>query len=194
MIYYIFAMWLKSHVSTNFSLLKKLNQMPKVLPNRSSKTLPAANMTAIEGAVQIIIDNLGTPIAITDADYDPLAKLGDTTKLVCDDVLKVAEENPSYLEDEQPLEEVNKDKTYNEQMVRIVQLLSKPFGIATREAGVSGAEYRNAMFNYEGNVKGKVAKGSSEAQLVLDKLNRVDRRTKPKAVTTPTDAAAKKAK
>jgi hypothetical protein len=80
--------------------------MPRILPNRSSKTLTTANMAAIGGAVQIILDNLGMPIAITDADYDPLAKLGDTTKLVCDDVLEVAEENPSYLEAEQPLEEV----------------------------------------------------------------------------------------
>ena len=159
--------------------------MPKILPNRSSKTLPAANLEAIKGAIQIIIDNLGTPIAITDADYDPLAKIGDTIKLVCDDVLKVAEENPSYLEAEQPLEEVHKDKTYNEQMTEVVKLLSKPLGIATREAGVSGAEYRNAMSNYEGNVKGKVTKGSTDAQLVLDKLNRVDRRTKPKTPPTP---------
>jgi hypothetical protein len=159
--------------------------MPKILPNRSSKTLPAANMEAIKGAVQIIIDNLGTPIAITDADYDPLSKLGETTKFVCDDVFMVAEDNPSYLEDEQPLEEVQKDKTYYEQMTEVLKLLNKPVGIATREAGVSGAEYRNAIFNYEGNVKGKVARGSTEAQLVLDKLNRIDRRTKPKAPPPP---------
>ncbi len=162
--------------------------MPKILPNRSSKTLAAANMEAIEAAIQTIIDNLGTPIAITDADYDPLAKIGDTTKLVCDDVLKVAEENPSYLEAEQPLEEVHKDKTYNEQMAEVVKLLTKPLNIATREAGVSGAEYRNAIANFEGNVKGKVTKGSTDAQLVLDKLNRVDRRTKPKAPPTPPTA------
>ena len=163
--------------------------MPKILPNRISKTMPAANLEAIKGAVQIIIDNLGTPIAITDADYDSLAKIGDTTKLVCDDVLEVAEENPSYLETEQPLEEVQKDKTYNEQMTEVLKLLSKPVGIATREAGVSGAEYRNAIFNYEGNVKGKVAKGLTDAQLVLDKLNRIDRRTKPKP-PPPTKPAA----
>ncbi len=160
--------------------------MPKILPNRSSKTLPAANLEAIKGAVKIIVDNLGTPIAITDADYDPLAKIGETTKLVCDDVFNVAEENPSYLEDEQPLEEVQKDKTYYEQMAEVLKLLSKPVGIATREAGVSGAEYRNAIFNYEGNVKSKVNRGSTEAQLVLDMLNRVDRRTKPKAPPSPT--------
>lgn len=160
--------------------------MPKILPNRSSKTLPAANLEAIKGAILIILENLGVPIAITDADYDPLAKLGDTTKLVCDDVLKVVEKDPSYLEAEQPLEEVQKDKTYNEQMTEVVGLLLEPLGIATREAGVSGAEYRNAIHNYEGNVKGKVAKGSTEAQLVLDKLNRVDRRIKPKAAATPT--------
>jgi hypothetical protein len=159
--------------------------MPKILLNRSSKTLPAANMEAIKGAVQIIIDNLGTPIAIIDADYDPLSKLGETTKLVCDDVLEVAEENPTYLEDEQPLEEVQKDKTYYEQMTEVLKLLNKPVGIATREAGVSGAEYRNAIANYEGNVKGKVSRGSTEAQLVLDKLNRIDRRTKPKAPPPP---------
>ncbi|MBL7813553.1 MAG: hypothetical protein JNL70_01015 [Saprospiraceae bacterium] len=155
--------------------------MPRILPNRSSKTLPAANLEAIKGAVQTIIDNLGTPIAITDAEYDPLAKLGEVTKLVCDDVLLVAQDNPSYLEDEQPLEEVHKDKTYNEQMTEVLKLLSKPVEIALREAGVSGAEYRNAMHNYEGNVKGKVNKGSTDAQLVLDRLNRIDRRTKPKS-------------
>ena len=170
--------------------------MPKILPNRSSKTLPAANLEAIKGAVKVILENLGLPIAITDADYDALAKLGNTSKLVCDDVLKVVEKDPSYLEAEQPLEEVQKDKTYNEQMTEVVNLILEPLGIATREAGVSGAEYRNAMSNYEGNVKGKVAKGVSEAQLVLDKLNRVDRRIKPKAATTtPTDTpTAKKSK
>jgi hypothetical protein len=170
--------------------------MPKILPNRSSKTLPAANLEAIKGAVKVILENLGLPIAITDADYDALAKLGNTSKLVCDDVLKVVEKDPSYLEAEQPLEEVQKDKTYNEQMTEVVNLILEPLGIATREAGVSGAEYRNAMSNYEGNVKGKVAKGVSEAQLVLDKLNRVDRRIKPKAATTtPTDTPpAKKSK
>lgn len=172
--------------------------MPKILSNRSSKTLTPENMTAIKAAVQIILDNLGTPIAITDADYDTLAKLGDTSKLVCDDVLKVVEENPSYLEAEQPLEEVYKDKTYNEQMTEVVKLLNKPVAIAIREGGVSGAEYRNGIHNYEGNVKSKVAKGSTEAQFTLDKLNRIDRRTKPKVATTtttPTDeSTAKKSK
>ena len=98
--------------------------MPKILLNRSSKTLSAANMEAIEAAIQTILDNLGVPIAITDADYDPLPKLGNTTKLVCDDVLKIVEEHTSYLETEQPLEEVYKDKTYNEQMTEVVKLLS----------------------------------------------------------------------
>ena len=160
--------------------------MPKILPNRSSKTLTAENMEAIKAAIQTIIDNLGTPIAITDAEYDPLLKLGDVTKPVCDDILKIAEEHPSYLEEEQPIGEVHKDKTYNEQMATVAKWLSKPTGIVVREGGVSGAEFRNAMTNYEGNVKGKVAKGSTDAQLVLDKLNRVDRRTKPKVATTPT--------
>jgi hypothetical protein len=74
-------------------------------------------------------------------------------------------------------------------MTEVLRLLSKPVGIATRDGGVSGAEYRNAMFNYEGNVKGKVARGSTDAQLVLDKLNRIDRRTKPKAPPKPPAAS-----
>jgi hypothetical protein len=159
--------------------------MPKILPNRSSKTLTAENMAAIKGAVQTILENLGIPIAITDADYDGLAKMGDTTKLVCDDVLKVAEGNPSYLEAEQPLPEIYKDQTYNEQTTTVVKWLSEPLSIALREAGISGAEFRNAMLNYEGNVKDKVKRGSMEAQLVLDKLNRIDRRTTPKAPPPP---------
>lgn len=159
--------------------------MPKILPNRSSKIVPAENMDAIKVAIQVIIDNLGTQIAITDADYDPLPKLGLTSKLVCDDVLKIAEDSPSYLETEQPIEEVYKDKTYNEQVSLILKWLGKPLAIATREAGVSGAEYRNAMLNFEDNVKAKVGKGVAEAQLVLDKLNRVDRRLKPKAPPSP---------
>ena len=168
--------------------------MPKILPNRSSKTLPAANVEAIEAAIQIIMDNLGTPIAITDDDYKALYKIANTTKLVCDDVLAIAQVNPSYLEAEQPLEEIHKDKTYHEQMTKILKSLDDAVKIATREAGVSGAEYRNALLNFEDNVKVKVKKGNMEAQIVQDKLNRVDRRTTP-ATTTPTEAQiAKKAK
>lgn len=158
--------------------------MPKILENRSSKTLPAANLVAIKGAVQTIVDNLIPLVVITDDDYKALAKLGDVLKPICDEVLKVVEEAPNYLEDEQPVEEIHKDKTYYEQMAEILKLLSDVVFMVEREMGTCGAEYRNAIHNYEGNVKAKVKKGSSAAQLILDKLNRIDRGEKA-APSTP---------
>ena len=161
--------------------------MPKILPNRSSKTLTAANLEAIKGAIQTIIENLGEPIVITDDDFNALARMGETLKTVCDAVLEVAIDDPSYLEDEQPLEEVQKDKTFHEQMDDVRKLVKKVTFILDREQGVCGAEYRNAIGNYEANVKAKVNKGSEKAQLVLDKLKRIDSGTKP---TTPVSATA----
>lgn len=167
--------------------------MPKILPNRSSKTLPATNVAAIKAAIQTLIDNLGDRVVITDDEYNALAKLGDILKPICDKVLEVVEEEPNYLEAEQPLEEVYKDKTYNEQMTELLKLLYNVVFIYEREQGTSGAEYRNSIANFEGNVKDKVKKGSSSAQLTLDKLNRIDRGTKASAAPTATapTAAAK---
>ena len=152
--------------------------MPKILPNRSSKTLTAANVAAIQAAVQTILTNLGDLIVITDEDYKGLAKLGEVLKPICDAVLKVAKEDPSYLEEEDTIEEVEKDKTYFEQIDDIKKMLKDISFVLDREQGVCGAEYRNALGNYEVNVKTKVNKGSKAAQLTLDKLNRIDRGTK----------------
>lgn len=155
--------------------------MPKILPNRSSKTLTEAQVTAAKAAIQTVIDIIGTPIVITDDDYKVLAKMGDVLKPICDKVFEIAEENSSYLEDEQPVAEVQKDKTYFEQTTDILSSLYNAVFMYEREQGTSGAEYRNAMANYEENVKAKVKKGNAPAaQLVLDKLNRIDRGAKPK--------------
>lgn len=155
--------------------------MPKILPNRISKTLSEADVVAAKAAIKVLTDILGTPVAITDDDYKVLAKMGDVLKPICDNVFKIAEANPSYLEDEQPVEEIQKDKTYFEQLSEILEPLKEVKSLYEREQGTTGAEYRNATSNYEGNVKAKVVKGNApEAQLVLDKLNRIDRGTKPK--------------
>jgi hypothetical protein len=162
--------------------------MPKILPNRSSKTLTAENMEAIKGALQVLVDNLGVRIVITDDEYKGLAKLGDFLKPICDSVFAIAQQDPTYLEDEQSVEEVQKDKVYNEQTADVLKSLYEVVFLYERENGTSGAEYRNAISNYEGNVKDKVKKGSSTAQLTLDKLNRIDRGTRvspPSPPTTP---------
>jgi hypothetical protein len=162
--------------------------MAKILPNRISKTLSEGNVTAAKDAIKILIDILGTPVAISDDDYKALAKLGDVLKPVCDKVLLVAKEEPSYLEEEQPVEEIEKDKAYFEQLTEILKPLYNAVFLYEREQSTTGAEYRNAIHNYEGNVKAKVSRGSSSAQLTLDKLNRIDRGTKPspsKSSTTP---------
>jgi hypothetical protein len=166
--------------------------MPKILPNRSSKTLSAANMEAIKAAIQVILNNIGIRIIITDDDYKSLAKLADILKAICDNVFEVVQEDPSYLEDEQPIEEILKDKLYFEQTAEVLKLLYSLVFLYEREQGVAGAEYRNAIHNYEGNVKDKVKRGSSTAQLVLDKLNRIDRGTKPSPPTPPATPPAAK--
>lgn len=159
--------------------------MPKILPNRISNTLSNDKLTAINEAIQVIIDNLGTPVSITNDDYKALAKLGDVLKPICDDVFDVIKENPNYLEDEQPIEEVQKDKTHYEQLTNILKSLNNAVFLYERQQGTTGAEYRNAIHNYEGNVKEKVKKGNAIAQLTLDKLNRIDRGVKPTPQLTP---------
>lgn len=164
--------------------------MPKILPNRISKTLSEADVAAAKAAIKVLADILGTPVAITDDDYNVLAKLGDVLKPICDDVFEIAEVNPSYLEEEQPVEEIQKDKTYYEQLTSLLKPLINVVNLYLREQGTTGAEYRNATSNFEGNVKAKVKKGNApEAQLVLDKLNRIDRGTKSKP-KPPTPLAA----
>jgi DNA topoisomerase VI subunit B len=159
--------------------------MPKILQNRSSKTLTAQNLENIKNAIQVIIDNLAPHVVITDDDFESLAKMGTVLKKICDAVLEVVEEHNVYLETEQPLVEVQKDKAYYEQIEEIRKMLRKLIFLLDREQGVAGAEYRNAIHNYEGNVKEKVKKGSNEAQLVLDKLNRIERGTKEVSPTPP---------
>lgn len=159
--------------------------MPKILPNRTSKTLSEADVTAAKAAIQTLIDIIGTPVIITDDEFKSLAKIGDVLKPICDEVLLIATETPGYLEEEQPLVEVQKDKTYYEQTTEIIGPLYNLVFLYEREQGTSGAEYRNAMGNYEGNVKDRVKKGNTTAQLTLDKLNRINRNSKPSAPKPP---------
>ncbi len=178
------------HLYYFYSFTKPHLIMPKILPNRTSKTLTEVQVTAAKAAIQTVIDIIGTPVVITDDDYKALAKMGDVLKPICDDVFKVAQIDTGYLEEEQPVVEIQKDKTYFEQTTDILGSLYDAVFIYEREQGTTGAEYRNATSNFEGNVKAKVKKGNApEAQLVLDKLNRIDRGAKPKP-KPPTVVAA----
>jgi hypothetical protein len=161
--------------------------MPKILPNRSSKTLAEVKLEAIKAAAQVILDNLTDLVIITNNDFNALAKLGEILKPICDKVFEIAKVHPKYLEDEQPIEEVLKDKTYYEQLEIVRQILKSIIAIIEREQAIVGAEYRNAMANYESNVKERVKKGSTDARLVMDKLDAIDRgeKTPPPPPTPP---------
>lgn len=147
--------------------------MPKLLPNRVSRTLSDDNLQKIRDAVQVIIENLGSNTPITKAEYDALAKLGDKHRAYNAELFDIVRTHPAYLEEEQSIEEIAKDKQLFEQYDSVRDILAAAIEKLEREQGVVGAEYRNAGSVYVENVKNKVSKGNKEATMVLDKINRL---------------------
>lgn len=149
--------------------------MPKLLPNLNSRTLTEAEMKTIFDAANTIDTQLGTPTPITQEAYDALAKLGDVLKIEYDAVFNVTREHPKYLDEEQTIDEIEKDKLACEQYDLIVAHLQKLLAKVVRERGIRGAEYRNACSIYEENVVNSVKKGRLEAQMIKDRLDKIPR-------------------
>jgi hypothetical protein len=147
--------------------------MPRLLPNRVSRTLTDDNLQKIRDAVKVIIENLGVSTPITKAEYDALAKLGDKHKPFSDGLLDIIREHPGFLEEEQSPEEIAKDKRLYEQYDEVRSILAAATEKLDREQGIVGAEYRNAGSVYTENVKNKVNKGNKDAVMVMDKVNRL---------------------
>lgn len=147
--------------------------MPRLLPNRVSRTLTDDNLQKIRDAVKVILENLGTATPITKAEFDALAKLGEKHRPYNADLFDIILQHPSYLEEEQSTEEIAKDKRLHEQYDEVRDIIAPAFEKLEREQGIVGAEYRNAGSVYTENVRNKVNKGNKDAVMVMDKINRL---------------------
>ncbi|MDX1911652.1 MAG: hypothetical protein SFV22_09225, partial [Saprospiraceae bacterium] len=112
--------------------------MPKLLQNRISRTIEAEKLQAIETAIQTILQHLGEATPITNAELTPLSKLGASSKVGADQVFGLLQSAPSFLEPQQSVVEIEKDKVIFEQLGTIRNWLSPVLAWLDREQQLAG--------------------------------------------------------
>jgi hypothetical protein len=147
----------------------------KLLPNRISKTVAPTAESEFRLALNVMMRLLGEDTPISADDYKSLRKIADKLKVETDDVYAIGKENPEFWDEQTPLSEVTKDKTFYEfcDMCRSMMLgfLIK----LDKEQNIAGSEYYNSCNIYEENVDTKRQRGNQKAQNVQTQLNAIQR-------------------
>ena len=168
----------------------------ELLPNLISKTLSPPKKARILELVLLIVIELGDPTQIPGAEYKRLAKLGDKNKILYDLLKKVMDKYPEYINADLAVEEINKDKTYFEDLDEVKAMIKAHIlDMIDHEQGIVGAEYRNGIAIFEDNVAFKAKRKDKKAVLIQDELdNAYKEYDKIIAAMQDAPAASKKAK
>ena len=83
-----------------------------LLPNRISKALSPKNQARILELALLIVAELGALTQIPEAEHKKLAKLGDKNIILYDLLKAVMDKFPEYINDDLPVIEVTKDRSY----------------------------------------------------------------------------------
>jgi hypothetical protein len=147
----------------------------KLLPNRSSKNVSAADLARVAQAIKVIIEVFGDRSVITEEDYNALRKISDKLKQECDDVFAIAQVNPEFVEPPLYLTELEKDKLYYEMADKVDMQLSPVLILKKREQNIAGAEYLNGCNFFEATVAFRAAQGNPKAQMIEIQLKQLKR-------------------
>ena len=163
-----------------------------MLPNRISKALSPKNQARILELALLIVAELGALTQIPEAEHKKLAKLGDKNIILYDLLKAVMDKFPEYINDDLPVIEVTKDRSYYSDLETAkTNIMKTVMAAIEHEQAIVGAEYRNAIAIFEDNVAIKVARRDDKAILVQDEINKAYKEYE-KTIATMQDAAPTK--
>ncbi len=140
--------------------------------NRISIELSESQITKINDAIQIIVDNLApVVIALEAEDKKNMAKLGEKSVSFAEKALQYAESNPEFLPPYMNLAEMKKDFTGFNQLNAILRPLMQIIGNVDDTATLCGSETLLAALGYYNSVSQAAKMNVPNAQAIYDDLS-----------------------
>lgn len=150
--------------------------MAKLLPNRISETMSAAQIKQFEDGIKMAFDALPKKPAMSKEEFGKIPKKAENRTKEANLKIKVVRKYPKFLPTVLSLEEVEKDNTLHGQVNTLYDDHLQPLvDLADFVLGLSGGEEMNAYSRFFDNVRQGVKDGDLDAVEALNELEAIDK-------------------
>jgi hypothetical protein len=149
--------------------------MAKLLANRLSETMTAAQIAQFQRGIQMAMDALPKKPVISNEEYAKIPKKGDARRKWADQMLELVRQFPKYLPTALQCSDVEKDNILNGQIHSLNQLhLRKVVDLVEILEGLSGGEELNAYSRFIENVRTAAKDGQPDAIEAQNQLDDIE--------------------